>query len=92
MAAQDTFLGGTQAKQGLPSGEVEHVGFEFYAKHFQLFKGILKHQGLHLGIDACSLKSLPKPGPSNLDPLIPWEVVAKSSRSENLLALLVDHH
>ena len=59
MTAQDPFLGGTQAEQGLSGGEVEHVGFEFYAKHFQLLKGILEHQGLHLGIDARSLKSLP---------------------------------
>jgi hypothetical protein len=58
MAAQDPFLGGTQAEQGLSRGEVEHVGFEFYAKHFQLPKGMLEHQGLHLGIDACTLKSL----------------------------------
>jgi hypothetical protein len=33
MAAQDSFLGGTQAEQGLSGREVEDVGFEFYAKH-----------------------------------------------------------
>jgi hypothetical protein len=58
MAPQDTFLGGTQAKEGLAGGLVEDVGFEFYTKHFQLLKSILEHQGLHLGIDARSLKSL----------------------------------
>jgi hypothetical protein len=92
MAAQDPFLGGTQAEQGLSGGEVEDVGFEFYAKHFQLLKSILEHQGLHLGIDACPLKSLPQPGPSDFDPLIPGKVIAKPGGTENLLSCFVNHH
>jgi hypothetical protein len=92
MAAQDSFLGGTQAEQGLSRGKVEDVGFEFYAKHFQHLKGILEHQGLHLAINACPLKSLPQPSPADFNPLISGTVVAKSRGTEHLSALLVDHH
>jgi hypothetical protein len=92
MAAQDPFFGGTQAKEGLSRGEVEHIGFEFYAKHFQLLKSMLQHQGLHFGIDACTLKSLPQPGPADFDPLIPGKVIAKPGGTEQFSAPLVDHH
>jgi hypothetical protein len=76
----------------MAGGKVEDVGFEFYAKHFQLPKGMLEHQGLHLGIDACTLKSLPQPGPADFDPLIAWKVVAKAGRTEQLSVQFVDHH
>jgi hypothetical protein len=52
----------------------------------------LEHQGLHLAINARPLKSLPQPGPSDFDPLIPGKVIAKPGGTENLLSCFVNHH
>src|SRR5215475_7343162 len=66
VVAKDAFLGGANARQGLPRLRVERVGLELHPDAAQGFEGMTQLQVFRLGVDSGPLPGRGHPGAADL--------------------------